>query len=254
MVWLAELSAYAQGVDGFGGTTGGGVEAAAACVTVIVWPATVMAPIRASPAFCPTVKVAVPLPAVADCFVIPIQATLLAAVHVHAAALAVTVTVSGPPAAETVGSGEATVNRQTPGSCATTTCASLTSTIARRADGSAFAAARYATLPLPCPAASDVSVIHEAPLDAVHVQSRVVSIVMVPVAPSAGTDASELVADTWHFGVVGPVTAIDDEPHADAMSATAIETSGARRVMTCGRVLIRDHAALQIDCLTCRQC
>ncbi len=168
----------------------------------------------------------------------------------HAVALAVTVTVSGPPAAETVASGDATVNRQTPASCATATWASLTLTIARRGVGSAFAATRYATLPLPCPAASDVSVIHEAPLDAVHVQSRVVSIVMVPVAPSAGTDASELVADTWHLGALGPVTAIDDEPQADAMSATAIMTSGARRVMPCERVLIRDHAALQIDCPT----
>jgi hypothetical protein len=185
------------------------------------------------------VNVALPLPAVADCAAV-IQATPLAALHPHADALAATVTVSVPPAAETAALGNATVKRHGAASCATATCASLTPTIALRGAGSAFAATRYVTLPLPCPAACDVIATHDAPLVAVQVQSRVVSTAIVPVAPSAGTDGSELAADTWHFGVLGAVTAIDDDPQADERSAitAASAASGAQRVMADERVPI----------------
>jgi hypothetical protein len=145
--WLVESSAYVHGVTGVGGEggVGGGVgggagaAAAAACVTLSVWPATVTVPVRASPAFCRTVKPALPLP-VAEADVVSIQATLLAAVHAQAAELAVTATVSGPPAAAIVAGADPTVNRHTAASCATATCASLTPTVPLRGVGSALVA------------------------------------------------------------------------------------------------------------------
>jgi hypothetical protein len=57
-----------------------------------------------------------------------------------------------------------------------------------------------------------VSAIHEAPLDAVQVQSRVVEIVSVPDIPAAGAlAAGGFSTVTWHFAAVGDVTEIDDE-------------------------------------------
>jgi hypothetical protein len=94
-----------------------------------------------------------------------------------------------------------------------------------------------------------VSAIHDVALDAVQVQSRVVSMAMVPFAPSAGADVSEFVADTWHLGAVGAVTAIDDDPQADVRSAAARRRSGACRVLTDERVPIWDQGPVQIDCL-----
>ena len=107
------------------------------------------------------------------------------------------------------------------------------------------------TLPLPCPDASDVSAIHEAVLDAVQVQSRVVSTVMAPFPPSAGAVGREFVAETWHLGVVGAVTSIDDDPQADATIAATTARNRAQRVQTDERVPIRDQAAVQIDCPEC---
>jgi hypothetical protein len=58
-----------------------------------------------------------------------------------------------------------------------------------------------------------------AALDAAQVQSRVVVIVTVPAPPAAGTDSTELSAVTWHFGVDGPLTETEEEPHAEARTA-----------------------------------
>jgi len=48
-----------------------------------------------------------------------------------------------------------------------------------------LAATRNETVPSPCPVAADVSWIQDAWLVAVHVHSRVIAIVSVPVPPSA---------------------------------------------------------------------
>jgi len=63
-------------------------------------------------------------------------------------------------------------------------------------------------------------VTHAALLDAIQVQSRVVSMAIVPDAPSADASGSELDADTWHLGAVGAFDEIDDEPQPTDMSAT----------------------------------
>ena len=66
----------------------------------------------------------------------------------------------------------------------------------RRADGSVFAAMRYAADPLPWPLLPDVMTIHDAAVDAAHVQSRLVATVSVPEPPAGGADCSELVTVT----------------------------------------------------------
>jgi hypothetical protein len=66
-----------------------------------------------------------------------------------------------------------------------------------------------------------VIAIHDALLTATHVQSRVVSMAMVPVEPSADADDGEFVTDTWHFGALGAVVVIDDDPQAVHASAVA---------------------------------
>ena len=131
-----------QGADGVGVGVGGvgvGAVPVAACVTVTVCPATVTLPLRASPVFARTVKAALPLP-VPDAVVVSIQGTPLVAVHPHPAALALTAIDSVPPVADIEALAEAIVNLHTAASCDTTTCASLTPTIALRGVGSALAA------------------------------------------------------------------------------------------------------------------
>jgi hypothetical protein len=59
----------------------------------------------------------------------------------------------------------------------------LTSSTARRCDGSPFGATRYSIDPLPCPLAVDERVSHDAFDEALHVQSRVVVTVTVLVTP-----------------------------------------------------------------------
>jgi hypothetical protein len=68
------------------------------------------------------------------------------------------------------------------------------------------------TLPAPWPSAVEVIAIHDAPLAAIHVQSRVVSMAIVPAEPSADAVEGEFVTDTWHFGVLGAVVVIEDDP------------------------------------------
>jgi hypothetical protein len=129
----------------------------------------------------------------------------------------------------------ATVKRHCAGSCAISTLELLTSTVARRAAASVFAATRYPSAPLPCPFVPDVITTHDALVDAAHVQSRVVVTVMVPAAPPAGTDAIEFSVATSHFDAVGAVTETDDDPHALPMSArrtAAAVTAGTRTGIT----------------------
>jgi hypothetical protein len=169
--------------------------------------------VRDGPAFCWTVNVATPLPD-RDGIATSIQLALAAAVQTHAATLAVTVGASVPPVAGTLASEKPTVNRHGAASCATPTCVSFTPTVACRAAGSVLAATLYVTLPLPCPCTGELMAIHDASLDTVHVQSRLVSMAMVPDAPVAGTDGNELVATTEHFAAVGALVVMDDDPHA----------------------------------------
>jgi hypothetical protein len=59
-----------------------------------------------------------------------------------------------------------------------------------------------------------VSVTHDAPLEAVQMQSRFVEIVRAPEPPPEGAVSMEFVTVTSHLAVEGPTTDIDDVPHA----------------------------------------
>jgi hypothetical protein len=74
------------------------LQGAPACVTVIVCPAIVIVPVRpVVDALAATVYETVPLPLPVAPAVTVIHAALLAAVHAHDAAFAVTATVAAPP-------------------------------------------------------------------------------------------------------------------------------------------------------------
>src|SRR5262249_62351774 len=70
---------------------------------------------------------------------------------------------------------------------------------------------------------------HDALVDAVHVQSRVVVTVIVPAAPAAGTDDIEFSVERLHFDVEGPITETEDDPHALPMRASASAAANAAR-------------------------
>jgi hypothetical protein len=96
----------------------------------------------------------------------------------------------------------------------------LTSTLPRRTDASPLAATRYPIVPLPCPLAPVVKEIHEAALDAVHVQSRVVVTASEPVAPEGGASpVISLATVTWHLSAEGADTSIEREPPPHARVA-----------------------------------
>lgn len=73
---------------------------------------------------------------------------------------------------------------------------------------------------LPCPFLVPVISIHGAPLDASHVQSRVVVTWSMPVAPAAGALSSELPTPTWHLVLDGALTesSVELQPAASTMS------------------------------------
>src|SRR5579884_3878076 len=88
--------------------------------------------------------------------------------------------------------------------------------------------------------------IHEAEDVTAHVQSRVVLTSIVPFAPAAGADDTELVAVTPHLTVVGASTLTDDEPQAAAR--TDRRTAEASRIQ---ELPMRDAAVVAIV-LPCR--
>ncbi len=88
-----------------------------------------------------------------------------------------------------------------------------------RAEGAEFSPTRKATAPSPCPLVPDVIAIHDALVDADHVQSRVVVTSTVPLAPAAGAEVMEPVAETWHFAPLGAVTETEVDPQPAARTA-----------------------------------
>ena len=140
-----------------------------------------------------------------------------------------TLTDTVPPDADTDEVMGDTVKRHGAASCATVTCVPLTSSVPLRDAGAALASTRYETVPLPCPLPAEVRAIQFTPLDASHVQSRVVVIVSEPLPPPAGAVAIELSTETEHFGVLGDVVEIvvarPHDPAAMAASAKSVERS-----------------------------
>jgi len=193
-------------------------HATALCATVMVCPPTATVPLRDEPGLAATVMFTVPAPFPGDPLDTAIQSDWLVAVQVHPAC-ASTCTANAPPADATEELVGDTVYWHGAGSCAIAICASLTVTVPRRAAGSGFGATRNPTEPAPCPVVPEVIAIHEAALDADHVQSRFVSTAIVPLPPVAGADPIELVAATVHFDPVGAVTETDVDPQRAARTA-----------------------------------
>ena len=119
---------------------------------------------------------------------------------------------------------------------------SLTETADCRAAGAGFAPTRKSSVPLPCPFVDEPRLIHDAVVEADHVQSRVVSIATVPAPPAAGTFDMELVADSWHFDVVGATSCVDDDDLQPAIASQAITAEVSGKVRASRTISRRDYA------------
>jgi hypothetical protein len=90
-----------------------------------------------------------------------------------------------------------------------------------RADGTGFAATAYGIAASPCPAASALSVIHDASAAADHVQSRAVEMDTVPDPPPAVKDDGVLLTLIAHLLELGAVTEVEDDVQAKPTIAIA---------------------------------
>ncbi len=152
------------------------------------------------------------------------------AIEIHDALLVVvqghpdcawTVTVALPPAdAAEIAEGE-TENVHGAACSETLKFCPLTEMFALRAVDAALAATENGKLPSPCPLVEPESAIHDAPEAAVHVQSRSVVTVRVPLPPEGGKLEGVPASVTWHRGGVGPATDVAVDPQAAAVRTTA---------------------------------
>jgi hypothetical protein len=86
---------------------------------------------------------------------------------------------------------------------------------------------------VPWPEVGAASEIHDAVLDALHEQSRVVVSAKTPLPPTAGIEpVTELVTVMSHLVVVGVVTLSDDDPHAALRIARAQASRSRARMRT----------------------
>jgi hypothetical protein len=150
---------------------GGGGGGGAAWVTVNVWPATAIVPLRAAPEFAVTLNVVVPEPVRELPSATAIQSAAETAVQAQVVADAVTVIDPEPPVLATLCVVGEMVNVHGAGGAACDTvnvCAPMVSVPVRAAP--VFAAAVNVTVPLPVPDAPAVTVSHGAFAAAVHAQ------------------------------------------------------------------------------------
>jgi hypothetical protein len=150
-------------------------------VTVNVRPAIVRVPLRAAPEFEATLNRTVPLPLPLLPCVIVSQGALLVADQAHPAE-ALTATSPVPPAmSNACDSGE--IENEHPGDWFTVTVWFATVSVPARA-GPLVAWTENVTVPSPLPDDPAVTVIHDAPLAAVHAHPGAAVTVMVPVPPA----------------------------------------------------------------------
>jgi len=178
---------------------------AAAWLTVNVWPAIVSVPVRATPLFAATLKTVEPGPLPLEPDVIVIQDALLAAFHPQPLPVdTLTETPVAPPAP-----GEALdelIENEQDGGVGAAAAAWLTVTTAPaivRVPVRAtllFPATVKVTVPLPAPAAADVTVIQGALLAAVHMQPD--PVVMAADSPEVPAAGAELVSGATVYGHV----------------------------------------------------
>jgi hypothetical protein len=167
---------------GGAGGAGGGAEPRPSCTTVTRSPAMVRAVERVeAPSLASSRMSTVPFP-LPDCGLADAHDALLEALHVQALCVR-TLTDTSPPSGPVRASRGDTSKRHGAGSCATCTVCWATTSAPRRVTGSPFSAIRYLTVPSPCPSRPDVSSIHPALLEAVHVHSRPTVTVTSPVPP-----------------------------------------------------------------------
>lgn len=166
--------------------------------------AIVSVPDRAAPVLAATLKPTVPLPVPAAPDVTESQVALLTAVHAHAAVV-VRFTVPVPAAApafwlvgaiEYVHAGGVPA----PAACDTTNVPLATDMVPVRA-APVFTPTENVTTPSPRPVAEDVTVIHDALLDAPQSQALCVSTEMEPEPPAAGKFWLVGEIDALQFGV-----------------------------------------------------
>lgn len=156
---------------------------------VNVWPPAAMLPERLAPEFAATVNATVPLPVPAAPEVIVIHDAVGTAVHAHPLAV-VTVKLPEPPAAGTVAPCGFSVYVQLGSGAAwfTVNVRPAMEIVLERAEPT-FGSTTYPTVPLPLPLAPVGNEIHDALVEAVHVQPAAAVTPMEPVPPSAVTDA-----------------------------------------------------------------
>ena len=167
------------------------VHVCPACVTVNVWPAIVIVPVREDVVeFAATLYVTWPLPEPLLPVLTVNHCVLVDAVHAHPVP-AVTETLPVADAAPIeVLVGEMLKVQGTGASWVTVNVRPAIVTVPARCVVPVFAAIEYPTVPLPLPLAPEVIVIQEAELDAVHVQPVVVVTLTDPVEALDETDVA----------------------------------------------------------------
>ena len=163
------------------------LQAWPAWVTVNVWPAIVIVPVRLDVVgFAVTLYATWPLPLPLAPPVRVIHEALLLAVHAHPEP-AVTPTVAEPAADPSVAPTDESVKVHDAASCVTVKVRPAIVTVPVRGLVLVLAAIEYPTLPLPLPEPPDVIVIHDALLVAVHAH---------PVIPVTATEPVVAAAET----------------------------------------------------------
>jgi hypothetical protein len=163
------------------------LQACPAWVTVKVWPAIVIVPVRAEvDGLAVTLYATWPLPLPVAPPVTVIQDALLVAVHAQPEA-AVTPTAAEPAADPSVAPTEESVKVQDAASCVTVKVRPAIVTVPVRGLVLVLTATEYPTLPLPLPEAPEVMVIQDALLVAVHAQPVIPVTATEPVAAAAET-------------------------------------------------------------------
>ena len=189
VVMVTEAVPPAAGTDCEAGLTEYVQGAAASCVTVNVWPPTVIVPVREVVAlFAPTLNVTVPLPEPLAPAVTTIQLTVLDADHVQPAPV-VTVNEPGPPA-EGIDCDTGPIEYVQGGaaSCVTVNVCPPTVIVPVRCVVAVLAATLNATVPLPVPVAVPVIVIQLTLLAAVHEHPPEAATANEPVPPADPID------------------------------------------------------------------
>ena len=101
-----------------------------------------------------------------------------------------------------------------------------------------FAAARNATLPLPCPEVGDNPESQLALVEAVHAHSGSAVTVIELLAPAASNIAGAA-TETWHLTGLGPVETVDEVSQPPAIIAQTSDSTAA----TNRRVVARTRSA-----------